>query len=279
MPGIPSRFVDLDLTKDAHYVLGDTTPCTAGGFDLFTLPGALFYEENLPLYPESDWPQLVEQMDANGGTGLDRLVTKIKNQKQEGSCVGNCWSQMCEILQAMQFGLENVVLTSAMSLYRQIGSSAQSGANIDDARVAMRDVGILPADNDANKARGFVTHPDTGWSVRLPENWQAFAANLRITENYIVRSVQGLVSALINGHPVGVGRAGHSICYCRPVYDGRNLLVRYANSWGGDWSDAGFGYDSLWYIQSSAGYAIAARSLTVPQWMAEKGIQPPTLAT
>lgn len=275
---IDPKFVDVDLTKDPNYNKGDTTPCKAGGMDLFTLPGMLFYEEVMPVYPESEWQKLVEEMDTGGGTGLDRLVSRIFNQKNEGSCVANCWGQICEILQAVQFGLENVVQVSAMSLYRRIGSGPNSGANIDDARQEMLTRGILPRDSEANKARGFVTHPETGWSNRLPTDWEAFAVNLRIVENYIVRSVQGLVSALINGHPVGVGRAGHSINYLRPQYDGRNLLVKYANSWHESWGDKGFGYDSLRYIQSSAGYAIAARSLTVPQWLAEKGITPPVVA-
>lgn len=184
-----------------------------------------------------------------------------------GNCVANACGQSNEIIQGIQFGKDKVVHLSAMSLYKRIGSSAQSGAMVEDGIDEMMSRGILPLDNEENRVRyGNLVMPNTGWRTSYPAEWETAAADFKVTERFVVRTVKGLVSALINGWPVVVGRSGHSICYCRPMYDSRgNLVVKYANSWG-DWGDEGFGYDSMGLIRSSAGWCFAVRSLVVPEW-------------
>ena len=175
--------------------------------------------------------------------------------------------------QAAQFGLANVTLLSPMSLYKRIGSSASSGAMVSDALDEVEGDGILPLDTPENRTRfGDHVHPATGFGRLLPAGWQGTAKNFRISERLIVSSTQALISCLLSGHPVVVGREGHSILYLRPVISKGRMLVKYVNSWG-NWGEGfgtlagGFGYDTQSQFEQSARWAFAARSLVVPTWL------------
>ncbi|GIV52443.1 MAG: hypothetical protein KatS3mg038_2964 [Candidatus Kapaibacterium sp.] len=80
------------------------------------------------------------------------------------------------------------------------------------------------------------------------------------------RSVAAVVSALLRGHPVIVGRDGHAICYVRPTYRRGALSVIYANSWGqwgvgvGPW-EYGFGLDSARQLERASTWAVAVRTV------------------
>lgn len=247
-------FLDVDFTKDPRFVLGDITP-----------PGELFgdvrgYGDVFQEVPEDDWEKEVEKLDADGG-GMERLVVNIFNQGREGSCVANACSQAHQIVQAKQWGKELTIKLSAMSLYKRIGSSAQSGAMVSNGLKEMRTRGILPLDTPENKAKFKHTHPATGFNVRLPDGWEETGKLFLTLEWFELRGINQLISALLKGKPVVVGRAGHSICYCRPRFVNGVLRVNYANSWDYDWGiplgdmKGGFGTDSLSYIKSSAQWA------------------------
>lgn len=253
MPINPS-FIDVDFARQPQYVKGD----------LGVRPGfaCANYEDSVEVIPESKWRDEVAAMDAAGG-GCDLLVTRTYNQKNEGSCVANACSQANEIIQAKQFGKDRVVHLSAMSLYKRIGSGPNSGAMVSDGLDEMAERGVLPLDDEANKARFKHTMPNTGWSNRYPEGWEETAKMFRAVEWFVINSRAGLITALLNQHPVVVGRAGHSICYCRPMYEGTKLFVKYKNSWGA-WGDDGYGYDSENLIRSSSGWAFALRAVVVP---------------
>lgn len=253
---IDPRFIDVNFPSDPHYVRGDL------GVRAFARSLSR-YEDNVQIIPESQWRDVVAAMDAAGG-GADRLVTRIYNQQNEGSCVANACSQAHEIVQALQFGRDKVVHLSAISLYKRIGSSPNSGAMVSDGIDEMVRQGIVPLDNPENRARfGGCVMPNVGFREPYPSGWEAVAKNFSGAEWHSVRSVAELVTGLLNQHPVVVGRQGHSICYCRPMYEGNSLISKYANSWG-DWGDNGFGYDSMSQIRSSASWAFVLRSVTVP---------------
>jgi hypothetical protein len=179
------------------------------------------------------------------------------------SCVANATSQSNEITQALQFGKENVVHLSAISLYKRIGSSPSSGASVDDGLEEMKERGILPLDDEANKARFKHTMPNTGFRTAYPDGWEDTAKMFKVQEWLVVDRVAELVSRLLDGKPVVVGRSGHSICYCDVVYKDGALCVKYVNSWG-DWGENGYGYDTMGKIKSSAGWAFAPVSVVVP---------------
>jgi hypothetical protein len=131
----------------------------------------------------------------------------------------------------------------------------------------MRERGILPLDDDANKARGFKhMMPNTGFRTAFPQGWEETGKLFRATEWLNIKGVNELISALILRYPVVVGRSGHSICYCDPLYREGDLMVKYANSWSPEWGEKGFGYDTLSKIRSSANWAFAVRSVTVPSF-------------
>jgi len=250
---IDDRFVDVDFEQDENYVFGDL------GVQVFG-SSLQDYEGSEPVYTDSEIRSEIEKIDADGG-GLDRLVTRIFNQGREGSCVANACSQANQIIQAKQFGKDRVVQLSAISLYKRIGRSAQSGAMVSDGLAEMRSRGILPLDTPENRTKyGDVVMPNTGFSQRYPSGWEQTAKQFAGVEALIVRSVNALLSALINGHPVVVGRQGHSICYTRPMVRNGRRVVKYANSWG-DWGDEGYGYDSESQIRQSASWAFALRTV------------------
>lgn len=250
-------FLDVDFTKDPNYVKGYDE---LGDVSLY---GA--YEDFASaMIPQSEWKDRVAEMDA-ANSGCDALVTRIYNQGREGSCVANACSQAHEVMQALQFGKDAVTHLSAISLYKRIGRSPGSGAMVSDGLKQSADVGILPLDDATNKARfGTIVMPNTGFYEQYPEGWQGIARQFRVLEWTIIRSLEGMMSALLNRHPVVVGRQGHSICYCRPMYRNGSLIAKYANSWG-NWGDNGYGYDTLRQMEMSSGWAFACRSIVIPK--------------
>lgn len=258
------EFIDIDFSTQPQFVRGD----------LGRNPSKLMCaaaDDQVPLLAEDTWRGLAEQTDAAGG-GLDRLVTRIFNQGQEGSCVANATTQLHQVMQAFQAGKSNVTQLSAISLYKRIGRSAQSGAMVDDGMEEACSRGILPLDTPANRLRfGSVVMPNTGFGAPFPANWQAVAAQFRGDERLIVRSTEAMFSCLFAGHPVCVGRAGHSILYLRPVWKNEKWLIKYVNSWGDTtWGEGfdghagGFGYDTKKLFESAADWAFTLRSVTMP---------------
>ncbi len=254
------RFVDVDFPSDPNYKFGAKPDKPAHGKF-----GA--YGDNAPVIAESQWKDLAASIEKEGG--IEWLVTRIFNQGPEGSCVSDATSQCNEVVQCKQFGPDKVVHLSAISLYKRIGSSPNSGSSCDDALDEMSKTGILPLNDTANVARFKHTMPNTGFYEKFPAGWESTAANFRSLEWFICESRAELISALFNGHPVVVGRAGHSICYTKPVYLDGSLYVAYVNSWG-EWGDGlgrfsyGFGYDSERMISQSSDWAFALRSVTTP---------------
>lgn len=246
-------FIDVDFRSEPQYVLGD----------LGRNPSRLMCaaaDDEVPLIPENKWRELAQQAEQSG---LDKLVVEIKNQGQEGSCVANATTQLHQVMQAAQFGIANVTLLSAMSLYKRIGSSANSGAMVDDGMEEMCARGALPLDNKTNRNHFQHVMPATGFDRPLPQGWQETAKKFRGDERLIVQTEEALFSCLLSGHPVVVGRQGHSILYLRPVWQNGQWLIRYVNSWG-NWGENGYGYDSARLFRQSADWAFTLRSIITP---------------
>jgi hypothetical protein len=259
---INDQFVDVDFTKDPNYVFGDLGVATFASFREYE-------KAEVPL-TEAEIQACIEYCEAHPGTSLEYMLRRAYNQKQEGSCVGNATTQGVEEVGYKQIG-DRMPELSAISLYKQIGRSASSGAMVSDAMVAIEETGILPLDTPANRQR-FGNHvmPATGFSTRYPDGWKETAAKFRGVEFLVIRnSVSLIYSALCKGHPVVVGREGHSILYQRVMNRNGRRVVKYINSWG-NWGDAGgnlqagFGYDTENQIRKSASWAFAIRSVTVP---------------
>jgi hypothetical protein len=234
------------------------------------LAGEPTFEDSIPLIPREQWPTIIKAIDDNGGS-LDLLVTRIYDQKSEGSCVSNATCQALEIAQAIRRGRKGVVHLSAISLYKRCGSSPGSGSMVSTNLKEILGVGVLPLDNAENKAKFLHTMPNTGFYGKYPEGWKETAVRFRGHEVFDVRSFDGFITALLRGYPVVYGRSGHSICAVRPVYRDGQLFVKYANSWSPEWGDHGYGYDSESKIRAGAGWAFALRTVVDPElsWAGE----------
>ena len=226
------------------------------------------YSDVVPEMTEGEIRAAIEQMDSLD-TGAEWLVTRIYDQQSEGSCVANANAQGNECLQAYAYGPANVIPLSAISLYKRIGRTPQSGATISDGCEEHLEGGILPLDTPSNRSLyGDHVMPNTGFYRSFPSGWTDTAHKFRLAEYHIVRTVNGLMTALCSRHPVIVGRQGHSICYLRPSIDSRNnYLAVYANSWNSSWGfaagsmEGGFGADSENQIRKSASWAVAMRTI------------------
>jgi hypothetical protein len=261
VPEIDERWLDVDFEECPEFTFGDRGMAVFGDMQ--------DYGELFGVLSDDEINTEIQKIDSAGG-GAELLVTRIYNQKSEGSCVANACSQAHEIVQALQFGKHSVTHLSAMSLYKRIGRSPSSGASVSNGLSELSKRGVLPLDTPENRAKfGEAVMPNTGWNNKYPNNWEATAAKFAGVESYVVRSVPALLTALCNQHPVVVGRQGHSICYVRPMLRNGRRVVAYANSWGswgsglGDHS-SGFGFDSESQIRQSAGWAFALRSVTIP---------------
>jgi hypothetical protein len=253
-------YIDVPFDKQDKYPTGFN--------GLGVLPKVTRFKDAVDLIPKTDWKSLADQKQSQGS--VSKLVTRIFNQGQEGSCVGNMATQMLETRHALEFGKKNVVQLSAISMYKQIGSSPNSGADVGDAMARGLDTGFVPLDNPENRARfGDVVMPHTGFRTPYPANWKETAKNFRYDEYFEIQSVEELVTALLKDFGVGVGRAGHSILYCDVFFDGTTMYILYVNSWG-EWGiaagdfDYGFGLDSARLFNQSADWCYAARTTVIP---------------
>lgn len=250
------RWLDVDFRKEPEFVAGvlhDSQNLYA------SLPA---YSTVASTLTESEIRDAIERIDDSGG-GADLLVSRIYDQKREGSCVANACCQAHEVVQARQYGKSRVVHLSAISLYKRIGRSPSSGAVVSHGVEELAGRGALPLDNAENRERFPAVMPNTGFYEKYPANWEATAAQFRSEEWYAVKNTSELLSALCRQEPVIVGREGHSICYVRPEWKNGRFVAKYANSWG-NWGDEGFGYDTDRQIRKSANWAAALRSVRSP---------------
>ena len=194
---INDEFLDVDFPSQPQFVFGDR------GKLPFQEAGPCF-EDIYANYTDKEIEEAIEQQDSIGGH-LDLLVTRIYDQKQEGSCVGNATCQAIEIVLNRQHGPDRVVHLSAISPYKQIGTSPNSGAYVSDGWKAIHSTGVLPLDNEENRARFKHVMPNTGFHLPYPAGWKETAALFRGLEYTPINTLQGLKTASVKGFPIVVG--------------------------------------------------------------------------
>lgn len=212
------------------------------------------FERDFPdkMVPRSQWADRIGRISKK----LRNDVTRIYSQGNEGSCVGFGSAQMLETTLRRRYGIANWVSLSGMSIYKRIGSSANSGAMISDGMNAVVGKGALPADTPENRAKYQHVHPYTGFSKRLPDGWEETGKLFRGSAFAVASGVDAVMSALLNGFCGIVGRSGHCVPYVLPEeYEAGGFCACYANSWG-DWGDEGFGYDSERVLRSIDCYVL-----------------------
>jgi hypothetical protein len=220
--------------------------------------GAPKFAEAIEIIPESQWESVIEQLGSNT---LDRLTDHTHDQNGDVSCTSNATCFAHETLQSLQHGKDRIVILSPMSLYNRVGSR-NSGSAVDDNLDEMVRRGILPLDNDANKARFTHTMRHNGYGS-CPSGWESTAALFRGAEWFEIENSASFITALLKGFPVVYGRQGHAICAIRAVIRDGRVYAKYKNSWG-EWGDKGYGYDSLSMVRQGADWAFALRAIVSP---------------
>ena len=262
MPDVDEQFIDVPFDEQPEYTFGMIEP---SAFETYSA-----YEDAVPVLEWNEIDAAIDAMDAQDD-GLEWLVTRIFDQKQEGSCVANACAQAHQIIQARQFGVDSVIDLSAISLYKQIGRSASSGAMVSDGLEVMCSKGILPLDTPKNRELfGKAVMPNTGFNTKYPDDWQVTAELLVGLEYHRCTTPRGLYTAGVNRDPIVVGREGHSICYARPRRKGAVRSFAYPNSWSLNWGVAlgnltgGWGIDTQGQTEKSAKSCYVLRAVKIP---------------
>lgn len=254
-----SKFIDVDFTQQDEFPAGYTEEHLR---QFNASKGAMKkFGDNFEVIPEGNWREMANELAKVGGNAM--RIARIMNQQNEGSCVGNQAAQACEYLQSRLLGRDKVIPISAISMYKQIGSSPNSGANVGDSMDRAQDTGFLPLDTPENrKIFGDHVMPHTGFYTKWPSGWKETAKKFANCEAFVCESYAEAFSAAFRGMCIGVGRAGHSILYLDPVWDEGAWFWDYVNSWG-KWGfakgihDYGFGRDSSRYWKSALDWCIA----------------------
>lgn len=222
----------------------------AGCLPRRTRLGQLFprLADKIDLIPESQWK------DRAAEVSLKPYVPIVHDQDGVGSCASNAATACLEIVRQAA-GLPFVHLSPA-SLYKQVNGGVDAGSSIDDNLQAISRNGVLPVS---------LWGDEISWRKSFPQDWKAEAAKYRLTEWYDIGTWDEFVTAVLLGFPVcyGVwwGGGGHAICAVSVVYENSQPAIRFLNSWGTDWGDAGFGTMSQKQVATGISYfgAWAAR--------------------
>ena len=177
--------------------------------------------------PVGDWPELLKVKPP-----LRPFVPDIKDQDGRGSCATESTTQGLQTNRSTR-GLPFIEL-SPWSIYCFTSGGRDQGSSIDDNLEHARDVGIMPAS---------IWPRSKGWRAKPPKLLlEEHASQFRIEEFWDINNIEEIGTALLLGFPVVFGWSGHSVMFC-------DLLDvntgEYANSWGRDWGDNGFGKLSL----------------------------------
>jgi hypothetical protein len=204
--------------------------------------------EACPILPRSDWADC----------SIRHKVWTIIDQNPQNSCCPSATSGATMILR--EIAGEKRILLSQGSLYGQINSGRDGGANIEDALEAMMKVGVCPAAKIDPK----------DWKGRdWPADWKTEAKKFRILEAFDCPTFDAVASSVQRSMPVvfGVywGSGGHAITAVGLKKIDAAWNLEFLNSWGADWGDHGFGFlpeSKCGGINNFGAFAI--RSATIP---------------
>ncbi|GIW60127.1 MAG: hypothetical protein KatS3mg087_1193 [Patescibacteria group bacterium] len=254
-------FIDIDFSRITEYEKGDLGPPPP---DVFA-----DYEEALGVIDEEAWDEIIEEINKKK-LGIVELVPHIYNQGKEGTCTSNATCAAMNLIASLQFGDNRIPILSPISLYKRVAPGPNTGSSVKDNVDEAMARGVLPLDSYKEKFKH--TMPAVGYRNRMPDNWQETAELFRIGEVYVCRDYRAVVSAILRGHPVIVGRQGHAILYVSVRRDNRRrLIVDYQNSWG-NWGygmgkfSYGFGGDSFDNLRRASQWAVAVRSIEYSKW-------------
>ena len=261
--GYPQRLAQLD------------TPEALAGL------GAREFPDHLHIEP-SDWKDAARQNDECGTWGED-FRNRFTNQAPTHECTCHALTQNMEIAWNRQrAGKGSPVWFSPLSVYAEANSQQWGGSTMQRTVGVVLDRGILPEHRGPNgtteqkdKFR-HTLHCTSGndgeaggpWvSVnRFPSGWRETAKHFKADEVINPRSYEQVISLLLHGVAVSVGRSGHAVPYVKVVWRGNDLVAMYADSYNVH------RYDSVRMIRSAVGGAYGIFTTTIPDnWEAPAG--------
>ena len=206
---------------------------------------APIFEGQFDVIPRSEWQNLIEEYGITDRPNVE----EIYDQGQEGACTSNAGGQGVAVTTVDQLGEAYFVKFSAISLYKRCGNSPNSGSTVGKNVQELRNVGILPETKERQKMEKMGLNPshsmpNTGFYTPMPVGWQETAKYFRLGEYFDIGSMDGFMSALLNGFTVHYGRRGHSVLGVTPKWQNNQFYVEYANSWNENWGNGGFGLDT-----------------------------------
>ncbi len=194
--------------------------------------------EHIDVIPQEEWP------DHIGDVTLKPCVGPIFSQGRVSSCASEATTETVQT--DGSFSGRPQVMLNPWTLYPFV-TSRDNGSSLDANLKRARDVGILP-----DKVWPRSQH---AWNDRPPQSLFDEHA-VKIDEFFDITSVDEFGTALLLNFPIVYARKRHALMACelRP----RRRFV-FANSWGANWGDEGFGEESLSVIEWHYG-AFAVRT-------------------
>jgi hypothetical protein len=199
--------------------------------------------ERIQVIPEREWSDLIGKIE------LSKCVSWIKDQDGVGSCATESTSQGVEVIG--RFSGHEFEQLNPWFVYYTTSGGRDRGSSIDENLAFVRENGIAPES---------VWPRSKGWQEKPSDEAYEEAKRFRILEFYDITGSAEFATALFHGFPVVFGWQGHSVLAVEMI---NTREFRYANSWGRNWGDDGFGTLALRSVNYRYG-AFAIRAITWP---------------
>lgn len=264
---IPSNLIDQKPPEESGY---SDSLAALDTIDAMFAAGARDFPAHL-LIPESDWKNKAQENDKYG-TWPENYRNRFTNQSPTHECTCHALTQGFEIAWNRQRkGKGSPVYVSPMSVYAEANPGIRGGASMQGTVGICIRRGFLPdkitpgAERfkhtlTGTQGKGNATQSSGAWVPvgQFPSGWQDTAKHLRALEVINPQSVEQIISLILHGICVCVGRSGHAIPYVQIVWDGGQLRAKYSDSYDVH------RYDSISSIRAGVSGSYAIFTTTVP---------------
>jgi len=283
MPPIDYDLVDVELPEhDGYPPEAEEQDTDEAVFAAFGDTGREFPDAFM--VPENEWVSRIEEMWAKKLWPINYL-DRYSHQGNSHECTSHSLAYACEMVWNRQrryphgdgpeanvrlpsSALGSSVWFSPVSVYAEANPRQRGGANIQTVIGIAIDRGILPSivqpkyEFDHTMVTTCGGHDGTnqqdgswpGWSGddfrNGPSGWRETAKHFRPLECINPKNTAQVVSLLLNGCPVGVGRSGHAVTYGAIKLDRGRMYFAYPDSYDVTRYDSKAAYSGSWSIAS-----------------------------